>query len=50
MDTKVKDFINGLVAGWTQVFIMQPFDRIKVMMQNNEASGIFNGFKTVVKE
>ena len=49
MDKNIKDFINGLFAGWTQVIIMQPFDRLKVMLQNHEATGISDGIKKVIR-
>ena len=51
MQKNIQDFINGQVYGWTQVVIMQPFDRIKVMMQNTvEKTGIMDSIKTIIKE
>lgn len=51
MQKNVQDFVNGQVYGWTQVVIMQPFDRIKVMMQNHaEDSGIMQSIRTIIKE
>lgn len=50
MQKNIQDFINGQVYGWTQVVIMQPFDRIKVMMQNTaEEAGILHSIKTIIK-
>lgn len=47
------DFINGLVAGWTQVIIMQPFEKIKVMLQTQgpvkQYNGIFDCIQKVMK-
>lgn len=51
MNKNIQDFINGQVYGWTQVVIMQPFDRIKVMMQNTVGeSSITDSIKTIIKE
>lgn len=30
----MKDFICGCVSGWTQVFVMQPFEIVKVRLVN----------------
>lgn len=43
------DFLNGLVAGWTQVFIMQPFEKIKVMLQTQGPEKKYNGILDCIK-
>lgn len=37
-------FFNGMVAGWSQVFVMQPFEIIKVRLQTQpQDAKIYNG-------
>jgi hypothetical protein len=34
----LKDFISGCVSGWAQVFVMQPFETIKVRLINQSTT------------
>ena len=34
MATAIKDFISGIVSGVAQVFVMQPFEIIKIRLAN----------------
>lgn len=54
MTQAVKDFTAGVISGWTQVIIMQPFEIIKIRLQtqdsrNPEYSGILDCLKKTVK-
>lgn len=47
-----KDFICGCVCGWVQVFVMQPFEIVKVRLINQsflnpEYKGIFDCFRKI---
>jgi solute carrier family 25 carnitine/acylcarnitine transporter 20/29 len=44
-----KDFAGGLVAGWTQVVIMQPFEKIKVMLQTQGPVKKYDGISDVIR-
>ena len=48
-------FICGALSGWLQVWVMQPFDMIKLRLINQcidkpKYEGIIDCFKTIVKE
>ena len=48
-------FVCGTIAGWAQVFVMQPFEIIKVRLVNQsllnpQYFGITDCFKTILKE
>lgn len=50
-----RGFVCGTIAGWTQVFVMQPFEIIKVRLVNQsllkpEYFGIVDCFKRILKE
>ena len=50
-----RGFVCGTVAGWMQVFVMQPFEIIKVRLVNQsllkpEYFGIIDCFKRILKE
>lgn len=55
MSEEIKGFISGAFAGVTQVFVMQPFEKIK-LRQVNEHDGSFKyhgflrSYKTIMKE
>lgn len=54
LDEVLKDFASGCVSGWTQVFVMQPFDLIKVRLVNQslinpEYKGTFDCFRKIKK-
>lgn len=55
MNQNVKDIIAGFISGWTQVFIMQPFEIVKIRLQTqSSANPYYNGmvdcFKKITKE
>jgi hypothetical protein len=55
IDQSTKDIIAGFVSGWTQVFIMQPFELVKIRLQTQtEANPYYKGmadcFKKISKE
>ena len=50
-----RGFVCGTIAGWTQVFVMQPFEIIKVRLVNQsllnpEYFGIVDCFRRILKE
>ena len=54
MTQALKDFTGGVISGWTQVMIMQPFEIIKVRLQtqssaNPEYSGIVDCLQKTIK-
>ena len=47
----IKDLIGGLCSGVTQVIIMQPFDLVKIRLQNQMSSNpYYNGLIDCVKK
>lgn len=55
MSQEIKDFAAGVISGWTQVLIMQPFEIIKVRLQTQnslkpEYQGIADCLKKTVKQ
>lgn len=55
MAQSIKDFTAGVISGWTQVLIMQPFEIIKVRLQkqnakNPEYAGIIDCLKKIVQK
>lgn len=51
----LKDFACGCASGWTQVFVMQPFEIVKVRLinqslKNSYYTGIFDCFKKIRSE
>lgn len=51
----VKDFTAGLISGWAQVILMQPFDIIKIRLQTQDLKnpryhGIVDCLKKIVSE
>lgn len=54
MTQALKDFTGGVISGWTQVMIMQPFEIIKVRLQtqshnNPEYAGIIDCLQKTVR-
>lgn len=50
-----KDFFCGCVSGWVQVFVMQPFEIVKVRLINQSSTnpqykGIIDCFKKIRNE
>lgn len=50
-----RGFFCGTISGWAQVFVMQPFEIIKVRLVNQsllnpEYKGIVDCFKRILKE
>lgn len=50
-----RGFVCGTISGWAQVFVMQPFEIIKVRLVNQsllnpEYKGIVDCFKRILKE
>jgi len=55
MDQALKDIAAGFISGWTQVFIMQPFEIVKIRLQTqNSVNPYYNGmidcFKKIAKD
>ena len=51
----MRGFVCGTISGWAQVFVMQPFEIIKVRLVNQslfnpEYKGIVDCFKRILKE
>lgn len=51
----MRGFVCGTVSGWAQVFVMQPFEIIKVRLVNQsllnpEYNGIIHCFQRILKE
>lgn len=50
-----RGFVCGTISGWAQVFVMQPFEIIKVRLVNQsllnpEYKGIIDCFKRILRE
>ena len=55
MNQNTKDIISGFISGWTQVFIMQPFEIVKIRLQTQSSNnpyynGMVDCFKKIAKE
>jgi len=55
MEHALKDIVAGFISGWTQVFIMQPFEIVKIRLQTQSSSnpyykGIIDCFKKIAKD
>lgn len=51
----MRGFVCGTISGWAQVFVMQPFEIIKVRLVNQslfnpEYKGIIHCFQRILKE
>lgn len=51
----MRGFVCGTISGWAQVFVMQPFEIIKVRLVNQslfnpEYNGIIHCFQRILKE
>jgi solute carrier family 25 carnitine/acylcarnitine transporter 20/29 len=54
MNQNAKDIISGFISGWFQVFIMQPFEIVKIRLQTQSSlnpyyNGMIDCFKKIAK-
>jgi len=54
MEQSTKDMLAGFFSGWIQVFIMQPFELVKIRLQsqsleNPHYNGVTDCFKKILK-
>lgn len=51
MEQALKDIAAGFISGWTQVFIMQPFEIVKIRLQTqSQTNPYYNGMVDCVKK